>query len=91
MAIDFTLTDEQKDIQRTAREFAQDVLKPVVAAADRELDTQVAFQMMKPAYEQAYKLGYAYGFIPKKYGGPGFLEPRLPDRCRRDRRGRSRF
>ena len=30
MAIDFTLTDEQKDIQRTAREFAQEVLKPVV-------------------------------------------------------------
>lgn len=72
MAIDFTLTEEQKNIQRTAREFAQEVLKPVVAGADRELDTQTAFQMMKPAYEQAYELGYAYGFIPKKYGGPGF-------------------
>ena len=58
MAIDFTLTEEQKNIQRTAREFAQEVLKPVVAGADRELDTQTAFQMMKPAYEQAYELGY---------------------------------
>ena len=91
MAIDFTLTDEQKGIQRTAREFAQDVLKPVVADADREPDTQVAFQMMRPAYQQAYKLGYAYGFIPKKYGGPGFLEPRLPDRCRRNWCRRPRF
>ena len=72
MAIDFTLTDEQKDLQRTAREFAQEVLKPVVAAADAEPDTQKAFQMMQPAYQQAYKLGFAYGFIPKKYGGPGY-------------------
>ena len=32
MAIDFTLTDAQKDLQRTAREFAQEVLKPVVGA-----------------------------------------------------------
>ena len=72
MAIDFTLTDEQKDLQRTAREFAQEVLKPVVAAADAEPDTQKAFQMMQPAYQQAYELGFAYGFIPKKYGGPGY-------------------
>lgn len=72
MPIDFTLTDEQKALQRTAREFAQEVLKPVVAEADAEPDTQKAFQMMKPAYERAYKLGFAYGFIPKKYGGPGY-------------------
>ena len=72
MAIDFTLTDEQKELQRTAREFAQEVLKPVVGAADAELDTQKAFQMMQPAYQQAYKLGFAYGFIPKRYGGPGY-------------------
>jgi nitroalkane oxidase len=72
MPIDFTLTDEQKVLQRTAREFAQEVLKPVVAAADAEPDTQKAFTMMQPAYQQAYKLGFAYGFIPKKYGGPGY-------------------
>src|ERR1043165_4679079 len=72
MPIDFSLTDDQKALQRTAREFAQEVLKPVVADADAEPDTQKAFQMIKPAYEEAYRLGYAYGFIPKKYGGPGF-------------------
>ena len=33
MAIDFTLTAEQKALQATAREFAQDMLKPLVAKA----------------------------------------------------------
>ena len=39
MTIDFTLTPEQKALQATAREFAQDVLKPLVAAADAALAT----------------------------------------------------
>lgn len=71
MAIDFTLTPEQKVLQKTAREFAQGVLKPLVKAADQESDTQKAFQMIKPAYVEAYKLGFATCFIPKKYGGGG--------------------
>lgn len=69
MSIDFTLTPEQKQLQKTAREFAQDVLKPVVQEADLEQDTQKAFQMMRKPYEEAYKLGFAMGFLPKEYGG----------------------
>lgn len=71
MAIDFTLTVEQKALQRTAREFAEGVLKPIVAKADAEPDPQKGFQMIKPAYIQAYKLGFAMGFIPERYGGGG--------------------
>jgi nitroalkane oxidase len=71
MAIDFTLTPEQKMLQKTAREFAQDSLKPLVARADAELDPQKAFQMVKPAYVEAYKLGFAMGFLPQEYGGGG--------------------
>jgi alkylation response protein AidB-like acyl-CoA dehydrogenase len=71
MAIDFTLTTEQKALRLTAREFAQEVLKPLVAKADEEPDPQLAFQTVKPAYEQAYKLGFAMGTIPKEYGGSG--------------------
>ncbi|MEE8411283.1 MAG: acyl-CoA dehydrogenase family protein [Acidobacteriota bacterium] len=71
MAIDFTLTTEQKALRLAAREFAQEVLKPLVAKADEEPDPQLAFQTVKPAYEQAYKLGFAMGPIPKKYGGGG--------------------
>lgn len=69
MAIDFTLTSEQLALQKTAREFAQEVLKPVVAEADALADTQQAFVMMKDAYREAYKLGFAMGFLPKEYGG----------------------
>ena len=69
MAIDFTLTPAQKALQKSAREFAQDCLKPVVQNADLEPDTQKAFQMMRGPYEESYRLGFAMGFLPKKYGG----------------------
>lgn len=71
MAIDFTLSAEQRALQRTAREFSQDLLRPLVKAADREADPQKAFQMIRPAYVEAYKLGFATCFIPKEYGGGG--------------------
>ncbi len=69
MTIDFTLTPDQQKLQKTAREFAEDVLKPVVREADLEHNTQKAFQMMRGPYEEAYKLGFAMGFLPKEYGG----------------------
>ena len=69
--IDFTLTPEQKALQKAAREFSQEVLKPLVRAADAEPDPQEGFQLIKPAYEKAYELGFATGFLPKEYGGGG--------------------
>jgi alkylation response protein AidB-like acyl-CoA dehydrogenase len=71
MSIDFTLTPEQKTLQKTARDFAQEILKPLVAKADQEPDPQKGFQMIKPAYIEAYKLGFATGFLPEEYGGGG--------------------
>jgi alkylation response protein AidB-like acyl-CoA dehydrogenase len=71
MAIDFTLTPTQKTLQKTAREFARDVLQPLVAGADAEPDPQKGFQMVKPAYVEAYKLGFAMGPLPEEYGGGG--------------------
>jgi hypothetical protein len=50
MAVDFTLTPEQKLIQLGARDFAQTVLAPIVQAVDQEPDPLRGFQMMKPAY-----------------------------------------
>ena len=43
MAIDFTLTGAQKELQRNERDFACEILQPIVGAADEELDTQKAF------------------------------------------------
>jgi alkylation response protein AidB-like acyl-CoA dehydrogenase len=71
MAIDFTLTSAQKKLQRNAREFATEILQPLVKIADEEPDTQLAFQSLKGAYVECHKLGFAMGFLPKEYGGGG--------------------
>jgi nitroalkane oxidase len=71
MAIDFTLTPEQKQIQLAARDFAQTVLAPLAQSVDEEPDPLRAFQMMKPAYVQASKRGMAWAMLPKQYGGGG--------------------
>jgi alkylation response protein AidB-like acyl-CoA dehydrogenase len=69
--IDFSLTPEQKALQKVAREFSEDLLRPVIRAADAEQDPQKGFQMIKPVYQKAYELGFATGFLPKEYGGGG--------------------
>jgi alkylation response protein AidB-like acyl-CoA dehydrogenase len=71
MAIDFTLTTAQQRLQRNAREFAVEILRPLVKTADEEPDTQKAFQILKGAYVECHKLGFAMGFLPKQYGGGG--------------------
>src|SRR6201994_3711559 len=71
MAIDFTLTSAQQKLQRNAREFATEILQPLVKTADEEPDTQKAFQLLKGAYVECHKLGFAMGFLPKQYGGGG--------------------
>jgi nitroalkane oxidase len=71
MPIDFTLTVAQQRLQRNAREFAVEILQPLVKAADEEPDSQKAFQSLKGAYKECYKLGFAMGFLPQRYGGGG--------------------
>ena len=71
MAIDFTLSNEQRELQANAREFAETVLAPVVRAADEETDPLRAFQRTKDAYVAAYKGGIAFCMLPSEYGGGG--------------------
>lgn len=71
VAIDFSLSAQQKELQKVAREFALEVLKPLIVAADAEPDPQKGFAMVRPAYEKAYELGFATGFLPERYGGGG--------------------
>jgi alkylation response protein AidB-like acyl-CoA dehydrogenase len=71
MAIDFTLTDEQRKLQLEARDFAENVLRPIVREADAEPDPLRAFQMTKPAYIDAYRRGIAFCMLPADYGGGG--------------------
>jgi nitroalkane oxidase len=71
MAIDFTLSNEQRDLQASVRDFAENTLGPVVRAADEEPDPLRAFQMTKDPYIAAYKAGIAFCMLPKEYGGGG--------------------
>src|SRR4051812_31937772 len=71
MAIDFTLTEEQKKLQADVRDFSENVLAPVVREADAEPDPLRGFQLTKEPYKEAYKRGIAMCMIPKKYGGGG--------------------
>jgi acyl-CoA dehydrogenase len=63
--IDFQLNESQIEIQKRARKFADDVIRPVAAKYDREgtfpLDVM----------EKAYRSGYFTALIPAEYGGAG--------------------
>jgi alkylation response protein AidB-like acyl-CoA dehydrogenase len=71
MAIDFTLTAEQKKLQADVRDFAENVLAPAVREADAEPDPLRGFQRTKAPYVEAYERGIAMCFVPEDYGGGG--------------------
>lgn len=71
MAIDFEFTAEQRKLKYQVREFAREVVKPCAEKGDAAADAQEAFVAMKPAFEEAYKIGLPISFLPKKYGGGG--------------------
>ena len=65
VAVDFSLTDEQRQIQELARDFARREIRPVAAEYDEREE------MPWPVLEKAAKVGLlAYGF-PDRYGGGG--------------------
>lgn len=71
--MDFELTDEQKDIQKAAREFAEKMF-PEIA---EECDLNETFPM--ELWKKACELGFVGVFIDEAYGGAGlgFLEHAL--------------
>ena len=64
MAIDFTLTEKQREIQESAREFAREHLAPITDRVDVEPDPLKAFQLMKDAYAEACRRGFAFSMLP---------------------------
>ncbi|HUL31185.1 MAG TPA: acyl-CoA dehydrogenase family protein [Thermodesulfobacteriota bacterium] len=68
--MNFDLTDEQKDIMKAAREFAEKEFPGLAQECDREEKSP------RPLWEKASKLGFVGVFIPEVYGGQGlgFLE-----------------
>jgi alkylation response protein AidB-like acyl-CoA dehydrogenase len=81
--MDFELTDEQRDIQRAAREFAQGEFDRELAL---ELERDHAFP--KSIWKKACQLGFIGLHFPEAYGGQGLgiLENALvvEEFCRQD-------
>ena len=63
--MDFELTDEQKDIKKAAREFAEGMF-PEIA---EECDLKETFP--RALWKKACDLGFVGVFIDEAYGGPG--------------------
>lgn len=63
--VDFTLTDEQKAIQRLAHEFAEKEIAPVAAHYDETAE------FPWPVLNKAYEVGLMNLNVPEEYGGPG--------------------
>lgn len=68
--IDFSLTEEQILLQKTARDFAQREVKPVAAEYDKKQDPAAAvIPWNHPIYQKASQLGLGRIMLPEELGG----------------------
>ncbi len=67
--IDFGLTDEQKDFQKLAHDFAVKEIRPV--AEHYDATEEMPWEVMK----KAHKLGLTTFYFPEEYGGGGVHDP----------------
>ena len=85
VAIDFTLSDSQQELQKNAKAFAEGVLRPVAGQIDRAADGWESFLAGREAYREMAHAGFTKSFIPVEYGGAGFTtRPTAPDGTRPD-------
>jgi acyl-CoA dehydrogenase len=63
--VDFSLTDEQKDIRQLAHDFAEKEIRP--KAWDYDRDGTFPHEII----EKAWEVGLMNSHIPEEYGGPG--------------------
>ncbi|MDR2186710.1 MAG: acyl-CoA dehydrogenase family protein [Azonexus sp.] len=67
--IGFELSEEQRQLQETARRFATKEIKPFAAAVDRVADPRQAYP--KEIIGKGFELGFHSLLIPEEYGGMG--------------------
>jgi acyl-CoA dehydrogenase len=63
--VDFTLTDEQKDLRELAHNFAEKEIRPVAWDYDRDATWP------QEIVEKAWEVGLMNAELPEAYGGPG--------------------
>jgi alkylation response protein AidB-like acyl-CoA dehydrogenase len=71
MAIDFTLSERQRQLQSDARAFARSVLggvKETIAKIEKPEDR---FYATRPFYREMARAGFVKSLIPSQYGGAG--------------------
>ncbi len=68
MAVDFSLTDEQREIQQLARDFARREIRPVAAGYDEREE------MAWPVLRKAAEIGLLSYGLPEEYGGGGVAD-----------------
>jgi alkylation response protein AidB-like acyl-CoA dehydrogenase len=67
VAIDFTLSDSQQELQKNAEAFAEGVLRPVAGLIDRADDGWESFLAGPEAYREMAHAGFTKSFIPADY------------------------
>ncbi|HEX6459684.1 MAG TPA: acyl-CoA dehydrogenase family protein [Thermoleophilaceae bacterium] len=63
--VDFTLTDEQKDMRAMAHDFAEKEMRPVAWEYDKD------GTWPQEILNKAWELGIMNNHLPEEYGGPG--------------------
>ena len=71
MPLDFTLTPSQRELQRTARDFALAELSKVPALTAGLPDPEARFLATRPVYEKVIRDGFLKRLIPQPLGGEG--------------------
>lgn len=64
-ALNFELSDTQKELQELTRKFTKEEIIPKAA----EYDASGAFPW--PIFKKAWNIGLLNGFVPEEFGGPG--------------------
>lgn len=83
--VDFSLTDEQREVQRTARTFAEREILPRI----RELDSTSTYD--RSLYEKMGQVGFLGLPIPTRYGGSGMDYIALAQLCEEMERADTAF
>src|SRR5262245_61873028 len=69
VAMDFTLSNEQRTWQMTARKFAQEEIRPISLARDEIEDPRETFDW--EIIKKGSRLGFRTMAVPKEWGGHG--------------------
>ncbi len=71
MAMSLTLTDEQRMLQKTARDFASNAIRPLVERTRRAGAPTNPWDAVHPVFQQGVALGLTKLFVPEAHGGLG--------------------